>query len=116
DVDSGLAYNPASATFGDRDYLLTAPDGTRYSIDSERGAVKIVSAAGTLFVGDSGITALGGASLQFIRDGQGRVIRVSQAGGASIVYQYGADGALASVRDLETGGGTRYGYSDGALT
>ena len=39
DVESGFAYNPAEAVYGSQDYSLTAPDGTRYTLDSVRGTV-----------------------------------------------------------------------------
>ncbi|HEY6817505.1 MAG TPA: putative Ig domain-containing protein [Croceibacterium sp.] len=116
DVDTGIAYNPAAAVFGDRDYVLTAPDGTRYRLDSSRGTVAIESAAGTLLIGDGGITALGGEALRFVRDAQGRVSRLTAPDGTSIVYEYGANGLLSAVRDLATGDGARYGYANALLT
>src|SRR5690606_38053258 len=116
DVDSGIAYNPGAPVFGDRDYVLTAPDGTRYSIDSERGTVASHPADRTLLVGDSGVTALGGEALRFVRDAQARVSRITAPDGTTLIYEYGADGLLSAVRDLATGDGARYGYSDGLLT
>ncbi|MFA7603825.1 MAG: CARDB domain-containing protein, partial [Novosphingobium sp.] len=115
DVDTGLAYNPAAAAFGDRDYMLTGPDGTVYGIDSARGTVEIRSASGLLLIGDGGVTALGGVGLQFLRDAQGRVSQVSGPGGLSVVYEYDVAGNLSAMRDLSTGAGVRYGYSDGRL-
>ena len=116
DVDTGLAYNPAATVFGDEDYKVTGPDGTAYVIDSVRGTVEIRSAAGVVLIGDGGVTGLGGQSLRFLRDAQGRVNLVSGSDGSSTVYDYDADGNLTAVRDLATGAGTRYGYSDGLLS
>src|SRR5690606_12244212 len=71
---------------------------------------------GTLLVGDGGVTALGGQALRFVRDAQGRVSRITAPDGTTLIYEYGADGLLSAVRDLATGDGARYGYSDGLLT
>ena len=61
------------------------------------------------------MTALGGASLRFVRDAAGRATQVTAPDGTAIVYGYDAGGNLASVRDLATGAGIRYGYVDGRL-
>ena len=114
DVATGAAYNPASPLLEGEDYALTAPDGTRYMIDSINGTVAIITAAGTLQVSGSGITASGDAALRFIRDGQGRIIRATAPDGTTIVYEHG-DAGVTSVRDLATGQGSRYGYADGRL-
>src|SRR3546814_3570756 len=106
-VGGGAGYKPGAAQFGDSDYRLTGPDGTAYVIDSVRGTVAIESADGRLMVGDGGVTALGGASLQFVRDAAGRITRVSAADGTSIVYEYDADGRMSDTSNLATGEGER---------
>src|SRR5690606_5154696 len=115
DVETGLAYNPASPVHGNGDEVLERPEGPTDVIDSGNGTVEFRSAAGMLLVGDGGVTALGGAALQFLRDAAGRVVQVTGPGGSATVYEYDDAGRLTAVRDLATGAGVRYGYVDGRL-
>ena len=118
-IDSaiGLPYNAASPQFPGADYVLTAPDGTRYLLDSARGTTEIHTAAGgRLYFGASGVTGANGEALQFAQDVAGRLARVTGPDGATVVYQYDPAGRLAGVRDLADGTGSRYAYDeDGRL-
>ena len=116
DAVSGQPYHPQSGAFAGFDYRLTAPDGTRYSIDTVQGIKQIDTPAGAkLFVSENGITADSGATLQFIRDAAGRISRVFAPDGSTLIYQYDALGQLTVMRNLSTGEGFRYAYEGGRL-
>ncbi len=112
DLSSGYPYNPLSPLFAGTDFVLTAPDGTTYDIDARFGVTSQTDTAGnTVYLGESGIVAIGGESVQFITDGEGRLHRLIGPGGEVVQYQYDAVGNLVSVRAPQTGKTTRYGYS-----
>jgi len=111
---SGMPYHPDSPYFDGSDYSLSAPDGTQYLIDTQRGVIEeITPTGGHLYYADSGISTASGAAIQFIHDTQGRITRVHTPEGAGLVYQYDDTGNLVMVRDLATGQTTRYGYDPG---
>ncbi len=113
---TGLGYNPSGPNGDTKDFRLTAPDGTAYIIDAERGISEIRFPGGErLFVGDNGLIALSGETLRFLRNGDGAVERVVAPDNSTIVYGYDANGRLVSVRHLSDGSGERYGYADGRL-
>jgi YD repeat-containing protein len=111
DLTTAFPYNPHSPFFSGADFVLTGPDGTRYGVDAALGVVSITSPAGsTVYVGDSGLTATTGETIQFIYDGAGRIERMVAPDGDVTLYSYDAQGDLAAVRDLATGDSRRYGY------
>jgi large repetitive protein len=111
DLSTAFPYNPHSPFFSGADFVLAGPDGTRYGVDAALGVVSITSPAGsTVYVGDSGLTATTGETIQFIYDGAGRVERMVAPDGGVTLYSYDAQGDLAAVRDLATGDSRRYGY------
>ena len=111
DATTGQPYSPANPAFEGADYSLTAPDGTRFLIDSQRGITEQELPGGArLFISDSGIVASTGPSVQFIRDAAGRLSSVAASTGVTVTYVYDDAGNLAAVRNLGTGQGARYGY------
>ncbi|MFO0444029.1 MAG: putative Ig domain-containing protein, partial [Betaproteobacteria bacterium] len=99
--DSGLPWVPQR-------WELTAPDGTRYSLDASGriSAVRFTDGASWL-VSDAGVALAGSADAQqrvsFERDSAGRIERVVGLVGdkpTSIVYRYDTAGRLAVVRSL----------------
>ncbi|MDH4177677.1 MAG: putative Ig domain-containing protein, partial [Thermoleophilia bacterium] len=115
DSISGRPYNPANPAFAGADYVLTAPDGTAYTIDATSGTTEIrTPAGGRLFLSDSGITGVDGEALRFV-GGEDGVTRVVAPDGTTLVYQYDGDGRLAAVRNLSDGSGSRFAYEDGRL-
>ncbi len=117
DASTGQPYNPQSGTFAGYDYRLTAPDGTVYQLDASQGVKEIDTPAGQrLFVSDNGITAESGATMQFVRDGAGRISRVVTPDGTTVTYVYDGAGNLSAVRNLSTGEGYRYAYENGRLS
>ncbi|MEY8842848.1 hypothetical protein AB9K41_27770, partial [Cribrihabitans sp. XS_ASV171] len=112
-ADDGLAYNPTDPFVGGaQPFLLTGPDGTAYAVSSDGRVQEIRKEGARLFVGDSGITADNGAVLNFLRDADGRIARVTTPDGKATVYSYDDKGQLTRYRALEDGSGGRFGYDD----
>ncbi len=109
--ETGRPYNPSSPFFTGTDFVLTAPDGTRYEIDAQLGIISQTDTNGnTVYIGDSGIAATSGQSVQLVYDGQGRVARLVAPDGRTVIYQYDAAGNLLAVREPATGQTDRFGY------
>ena len=113
DLVSGVGYNPANA--GDTDYILVAPDGTRYSIADGRIQEVRFSDGVHVAVSDSGLVASTGETVQFTLNHAGAIERAALSDGRQFLYDYDAQGRLVSVRNLEAATSLRYGYEAGAL-
>ncbi|MCA9186965.1 MAG: tandem-95 repeat protein, partial [Planctomycetales bacterium] len=115
-ADNGLPYHPQSGHFDGPAYTLHGTDGTSYYIADDTITEIVAGSGDRLFISDSSVThQQTGDSLQIIRDGHGRGIRVVTPDETSVVYQYDQAGQLVLVRNLITGEGVRYGYADGRL-
>ncbi|MER2625129.1 MAG: putative Ig domain-containing protein, partial [Accumulibacter sp.] len=121
DLVSGLPWVPGA-------YTLIAPTGDRYELDGQGHIQRIEFADGAQWlVSDAGVAALTADGhpaerLEFARDGQGRIIRISgvrqgQAEPSSTAYRYDSQGRLVLVRSLDAADdGRHYGYApDGRL-
>jgi YD repeat-containing protein len=112
DLRSGRAYNPASNEFGSPQYVLSAPDGTKYQIHGRDGVTALITPAGKkLIFSDSGVTAANGQALRFTYDSAGRIDSIIAPDSSQVIYRYDAAGNLILVRTLSAGQGTSYGYS-----
>jgi RHS repeat-associated protein len=91
-------------------YRLVSPDGLTYTYSQSAGLQRIDDRSGNsvTYTAD-GITHSGGRSVQFVRDGQGRVTSVLDPDGNAIRYAYTAAGDLASVAD-QMSQTTRFAY------
>ncbi|NJR73770.1 MAG: VWA domain-containing protein [Scytonema sp. CRU_2_7] len=88
-----FAYNPS-------EYKLTTKDGTTYEYDQFKGLQTVKDRNNnTLTFQDNGIFSSTGASVQFLRDTQGRIIQITDPTGKAILYGYDARGNLISVTD-----------------
>ncbi|MBF2017605.1 MAG: beta-propeller fold lactonase family protein [Rivularia sp. T60_A2020_040] len=115
-LNTGVAYNPASGDFAGAEFILTAADGTKYLIDSKKGITEQIAANGiSLVYSDSGITSSTGETVQFVNNEQGFLKQVIAPDGTQVVYDY-LDGNLVAARNLSTGNVQRYGYNDSGLT
>lgn len=96
-ADDGYSYvfsetNPSSLRHTLR--RITDPNGTSVDLTSD------------------GFTRSDGLSLSFIRDGEGRITKLTDPNGNEVLYEYDANGDLAAVTDPE-GNITRFVYTSG---
>jgi YD repeat-containing protein len=92
-------------------YTLTAPDGTRYMLDTQGTIERISFTDGQAWLlSDAGIVAVNGTfeeRLAFQRDSAGRIVRLTAPAGAgeasatAIAYRYDSAGRLILVRHLD---------------
>ncbi|MBD2168526.1 putative Ig domain-containing protein [Calothrix membranacea FACHB-236] len=88
-----FAYNPS-------EYKLTTKDGTTYEYDQFKGLQEVKDRNNnTLTFRDNGIFSSTGASVEFLRDTQGRITQIKDPTGKAILYGYDARGNLVSVTD-----------------
>ncbi|NJL77654.1 MAG: tandem-95 repeat protein, partial [Richelia sp. SM2_1_7] len=115
-LNTGVAYNPASGDFDGAEFTLTAVDGTKYLIDSKKGITEQIAANGiSLVYSDSGITSSTGETVQFVNNEQGFLKQIIAPDGTKVIYDY-LDRNLVAARNLSTGNVQRYGYNDSLLT
>ncbi len=110
DLD-GQPYNPSQFT-------LTTVDGFVYTLDQSFGIKSVKEPNGnTVTFNANGIVHSAGLNLTFTRDANGRISRVTDPNGKSIVYAYNDVGDLISVADRNGGVSTMtYNSSHGLLT
>jgi VCBS repeat-containing protein len=122
---AGLPWVPDS-------YTLTGPDGTRYQLDAQGQLTSVQFADGVQWlVSDAGIALVEQGNglptqqrLDFARDAQGRLVRVSTKSAertaqnaalveSTIAYKYDTQGRLLLSRTINsTGTGKPYGYDN----
>lgn len=113
DLHTARPYHPASDHFDGPEYTLTAPDGTRYYLSSQRGVEEMVTPGGvSLVYSDSGITAANGEAVRFERDAAGRLTKITAPDGTVVVYTYDAAGRLVSARKPGADQWHRYAYEE----
>lgn len=88
-----LPYNPTK-------YVLTAPNGQRYTYHEDKGFLQAEDAHGnTVTLGRDGVDHSLGLGLTFGRDAQGRITSVTDPEGDVWTYGYDTNGDLVSVTD-----------------
>ncbi len=109
-------FNSGYSLFNPALYKYTAPDGQVFVVDRTTGLKSLTDRAGNvLTMTPAGISSshpqVPGSALGvvFERDGEGRITRITDPLGKSLVYSYDANGDLASVTDRESHS-TRFGY------
>src|SRR3989442_1639230 len=81
-------------------YVLTAKDGTAYTIDRTTGLVSARDRNGvTLTVSPGGVASSLGPSISFTRDGLGRITQMTGPSGELVRYTYSPAGDLATTID-----------------
>ena len=81
-------------------YELTLRDGTSFLVRDDTGLVSLTEPNGnSLTFSDNGIVHSNGPTLEFIRDGQGRITEITDLLGESLTYQYDTAGDLVAVTD-----------------
>ncbi len=87
-----VAWNPDT-------YILTDPEGTRYTYDQADGLLEIVDASGNrLTFAKEAIRHSAGPQVQLVRDSAGRVTEMAAPDGRTWRYRYDANGDLIEVK------------------
>ncbi len=104
DPDSQEPYVP-------KDVRLRTRDGRIFELDLADGVTKLEDLYGNkVRITTAGITHSSGVGIDFERDAEGRITRITDPRGAEILYGYTAAGDLDSVTD-RVGNTSRFGYS-----
>ncbi|MFN7783664.1 MAG: Ig-like domain-containing protein, partial [Lysobacterales bacterium] len=95
-------------------YRYIDPEGREYRVDQGFGLREIFEREGgnRVTFNRNGITHSNGFALQFTRDAQDRITRITGPGGIDLSYAYSSEGDLASVEDAEDNL-TRFEYQSG---
>ncbi|HVG08307.1 MAG TPA: fibronectin type III domain-containing protein [Thermoanaerobaculia bacterium] len=79
---------------------LTTRDGRTFDLELRKGVTRLQDPNGnSLSITAAGIIHSSGQSISFVRDGQGRITRITDPMGKSLNYTYSAAGDLAAVTD-----------------
>ncbi len=93
-----VAFNPDT-------YILTDPQGVRYTYDQWEGLLEIEDLTGNkVLFSEDGIEHTAGPKIDFARDAEGRITSITCPGGRVWQYHYDANGDLTQVTypNLET--------------
>jgi RHS repeat-associated protein len=103
-------YNPRNPDFGNQ-YTLTDPQGLKSTVNATTGKLLTVSnrRGNELTFSDSGISSNRGAQVTFDRDTHGRITRITDPAGNSLLYSYDALGNLIGFTD-RAGDSTSFTY------
>jgi RHS repeat-associated protein len=89
----GVAWNPST-------YILITRDGIRYTYDERGGFQEARDTSGNTLVSiPTGLRHSTGASVQFVRNAQGRITQLIAPDGVTVDYSYSAAGDLTGVTD-----------------
>ena len=89
----GPPYNP-------QNYILTAPNGTKYSLTASGGVTGITEPNGkSITIGAGASITNFGKSVVFTRDGSGRITNITDPNNNKIQYAYDSLGRLSQVID-----------------
>ncbi|MCG8313491.1 MAG: putative Ig domain-containing protein [Pseudomonadales bacterium] len=99
---SQLLDNSLIELFDPRHYTLTTKDGIQFRVDQFSGIDWVQDRGGNrITFTNNGIIHSAGKSINFIRDGQGRITEIVDPSGESIHYEYDLAGNLRRVIDRE---------------
>jgi RHS repeat-associated protein len=111
-------FGAGYSLFSPASYRYVSPDGQVFVVDRAAGLVSLTDRSGNvLTMTPAGITSshpeVAGSAIgvAFTRDAQGRITRVTDPDGRSLVYDYDAEGDLVAVTDRE-GETTRFTYEE----
>jgi fibro-slime domain-containing protein/RHS repeat-associated protein len=86
--------------FEPKQVRLTTRDGRIFDLELQKGVTRLQDLNGnSLSITPAGISHSSGRSIVFIRDGQGRITRITDPAGKSLNYTYSAAGDLTAVTD-----------------
>ncbi|WP_109474665.1 PKD domain-containing protein [Ornithinimicrobium cavernae] len=108
---AGMGY---SGVYDPHRFEIEARDGTAYLVDRDLGLLSVTDPQGrTLTLGEDGLVSSEGPTVEFARDGAGRITGITAPDGSVTGYGY-TDGRLTSVTD-PTGSETTFGYDAAGL-
>ncbi|MEE4639616.1 MAG: RHS repeat-associated core domain-containing protein, partial [Wenzhouxiangella sp.] len=109
-ADGSVALFGIAFPWNPEQYVLIAPDGSRYFIHEDQGLLAAEDLNGNrISINDNGIDHSDGPGLEFTRDAQGRIVEVRDPDGNAWTYGYDAAGDLVSFTDPD-GNVTTYLY------
>lgn len=90
----------SDGVYDPRQFVLTDRFGTKYTLEVGVGLKRVEETSGavTTFSRD-GITSSRGPGVDFVRDAQGRITKVTGPDGRTVLYGYDAAGDLTSITD-----------------
>lgn len=102
-------------SFAPSTYTYTDPYGRQYVMgrDGQIKSIKDLNGTTLTFTRDGITSSMGGLTVPFVRDAQGRITQIADPGGKTFLYAYDAAGDLVSVKlpDIETP--VKYEYATG---
>ncbi len=99
-ADGNAYLFPIAFPYNPERYVLVTPNGTRYTIHEDRGMLQAQDLNGnSLTFNSNAIEHSAGPQLQIGRDGQGRIIDITDPEGNAWLYDYDANGDLESFSD-----------------
>ncbi|MCC7386416.1 MAG: PKD domain-containing protein [Deltaproteobacteria bacterium] len=108
DLQDELTLQP----FDPQVVMLTTPDGRMITLERGKGITHVEDLNGNeLTIGPNGLSHNAGASITFVRDGQGRITEITDPMGHTLEYGYSAAGDLVSFKDQEKNE-ARFTYDD----
>ncbi len=108
---AGAPYNPPSFTYQGDDgfsyrFTETSTDGLRHRLS------RVTEPNGaTITLSSTGFERSDGLGISFVRDGEGRITRLEDPNGNTLLYEYNATGDLSDMIDGE-GNRTEFSYDD----
>ncbi len=111
-VEGGaLMVSGSFELYDPQEYEYTTPEGRVFRLHRQNGLEQVKDPHGNeLLIGPTGVLHNSGRSVAFVRDGLGRITKVTDPDGHFLSYAYDPDGDLQSVTDRE-GAVTTFGYS-----
>jgi RHS repeat-associated protein/uncharacterized repeat protein (TIGR01451 family) len=98
--DGNLYQDDGQTLYDPRRFKLTTKDGQVLTLSVERGLEKLEDRRGqSLTIDDTGVRSSTGKSIDFERDGEGRISKISGPSGETYEYTYSAAGNLSTVKD-----------------
>ncbi|MDZ4384162.1 MAG: RHS repeat-associated core domain-containing protein, partial [Nitrospirota bacterium] len=99
DIDSekfGQVYEPGAVR-------LTTLDGRQFDVDLQSGVTRVEDTNGNeLFISSAGVVHSSGRAINFTRDAQGRITRITDPMGDVLDYAYNGSGDLISATDRDS--------------
>jgi len=113
---SDVAVTPDSQEpFVPEGVKLTTRDGRIFELDLAEGVTRVEDLNGNrIDITPAGVTHSSGVGIDFERDGEGRIVKITDPEGRALIYEHDDQGDLVTVTDRD-GSATRFTYHDDHL-